>query len=131
MKIAQAVQNGGIVTHVETYLKRESAVPKSSFQAPGERPTVDTHVDSLAVLVQEQSLLPIELTLVDDVVTKGTTLCACALKLRESFPNATIRGFALIRTMGLVPDVREIVDPCVGSITYNGYTADRSNSNYG
>lgn len=130
LKIAQALQNAGLVTHIEPCLKRIKALPKSSFQSPGERPPVDMHVESLAVELQSQDILPIEFTLVDDFITKGTTLYACALKLREAFSNSTIRAFALVRTMGLVPDVRNIVDPCVGTITYNGYETNRSHSQY-
>lgn len=88
------------------------------------------HLDSLAVTKRSQDFLDVELTLVDDFVTKGTTLYACALKLRETFPNATIRAFALGRAMGFVPDVRAIVEPCVGTITFNGTDTRRSHSYY-
>lgn len=130
LKIAQTLQKAGIVRHVSPYLKRVTAIPKSSFQAHGERPPLNIHLDSLDVQIQGDNLLPLELTLVDDFVTKGTTLYSCAAKLKEVFPNATIRGFALVRTMGLVPEVRNIVDPCVGTISYNGYAVTRSHSHY-
>jgi len=130
MKIAEALRDTGLVTLIKPHLRRRTAIPKSSFQAPGERPPVDIHRDSLEVDINEQYLLPIELTLVDDFVTKGTTLYACASKLREYFPNATIRAFAMVRTMGLVPDVQSIVDPCIGTISYNGYETNRSHSHY-
>jgi len=52
------------------------------------------------------------------------------LKLKEMFPNAEIRAFALVRTMGLVPDIKEIVDPCIGTVTYDGYDTNRSHSYY-
>ena len=55
----------------------------------------------------------------DDVVTKGAMLLTCADLLREEFPNADVRGFALLRTMGLQPEVDEYIDPCVGTIRLN------------
>jgi adenine/guanine phosphoribosyltransferase-like PRPP-binding protein len=59
---------------------------------------------------------PRKITLVDDVVTKGATLLAAASLLAQAFPEAEIQAFALIRTMGLVPEVERIVDPVVGRI---------------
>ncbi|GAA5484005.1 hypothetical protein Hsar01_03243 [Haloferula sargassicola] len=70
-------------------------------------------------------MLPKDILLVDDVVTKGTTLIACAAILSEAFPHATIRAFAMVRTMGRIPDVEAIVDPCTGVISFDGYDVDR------
>jgi len=60
---------------------------------------------------------PSEIVLVDDVLTKGTTLLAAASVLQKAFPASTIQAFALIRTMGLVPEVDRILSPCVGLIS--------------
>jgi adenine/guanine phosphoribosyltransferase-like PRPP-binding protein len=69
---------------------------------------------------------PDRITIVDDVVTKGATLLAAASLLANTFPNAEIRAFALVRTTGLVPDVERIVDPVVGRIFQRaGGGADR------
>ncbi len=130
LTIAESLKNAGVVSQVAAYLRRQTPIPKSAFQARGERPSLDIHIESLAVDMADVSLLPIELTLVDDFVTKGTTLYACASKLRGSFPNATIRAFALVRTMGLVSDIQSMIDPCIGTITYNGYDISRSHSHY-
>jgi adenine/guanine phosphoribosyltransferase-like PRPP-binding protein len=65
------------------------------------------------------------MTIVDDVVTKGATLLACATLLQATFQGATVRGFGLVRTRGLQPEVEKIVDPCVGLITWNGGSVDR------
>ena len=66
---------------------------------------------SRAHLVAGRSVL-----LVDDVLTKGSTTMACANLLQKSFPAATIRIFAMIRTQGLVDDIEKIVDPSIGTI---------------
>lgn len=128
LKIAEALRSQGIGHAVQSSLTRTTALLKSAFQAPGERPPLQTHVESLSV--EGTSMLPVDITLVDDFITKGVTLCACALRLKQAFPNATIRSFAVVRTMGLVPDVRALVDPCIGTIFYDGSNVHRSHNNY-
>lgn len=56
------------------------------------------------------------LLLVDDVVTKGTTLLAAATVLRRRWPHVQVSAFAAIRTCGLEPDIERILDPCDGTI---------------
>lgn len=74
------------------------------------------HIDSLRV---DDHLPPTEdLPLVDDFVTKGRTLLAAATVLRAAFPNARVKAFALIRTIGLVPEPPQLVDPVLGAITW-------------
>jgi orotate phosphoribosyltransferase-like protein len=87
------------------------------------RPTVYDHYQSFAVV---QTLPPdAEILLVDDVVTKGRTLVAGAMRLREAFPQAQIRAFALLRTKGFVDEIERVIDPCVGEIHWNGTDAFR------
>jgi hypothetical protein len=88
-----------------------------------ERPTVQQHFKSFAVL--PPATTPTEIVLIDDVVTKGRTLVAAAIRLHLAFPNTLIRAFALVRTMGLVPDVDRVFDPCRGEIRWNGTDAHR------
>lgn len=66
--------------------------------------------------VNADMLAPVQITLVDDVLTKGSTTVACADLLQERFPDATIRIFAMMRTQGFVDDIEKIVDPSVGTI---------------
>lgn len=61
---------------------------------------------------------PPRITIVDNVITEGRTLLATAALLRARFPNAEIRVFALIRTMGLQPDVERIVTLCAEVIEH-------------
>lgn len=65
----------------------------------------------------ERSLLrPKRITVVDDVITKGATMLAATSRVQEEFAEAEVRGFALLRTMGLVGEIERIVDPCRGTI---------------
>jgi hypothetical protein len=65
------------------------------------------------------------LIIVDDVITKGRTLLAAALRLHEAFPNADIRAFALVRTMGFVARLGDTLDPCQGIVRWAGNDARR------
>jgi orotate phosphoribosyltransferase-like protein len=56
--------------------------------------------------------------IVDDVITKGRTLLAAAARVREALPDAQIRAFALLRTMALVSDLTNLLDPCRGEIRW-------------
>jgi adenine/guanine phosphoribosyltransferase-like PRPP-binding protein len=69
---------------------------------------------------------PLRIVLVDDVVTKGATLLAAASLIHAAFPDTRVEAFALVRTLGLQPEVQRIVDPVVGTITLNPWAgADR------
>ena len=58
--------------------------------------------------------------------TKGRTLLAAASRVHEAFPCAQIRAFALVRTMGLIPGVQQLLDPCKGEIRWRSGDAHRS-----
>jgi hypothetical protein len=47
------------------------------------------------------------------------------VRLQEAFPHADIRGFALVRTMGFLPNIRHCLDPCQGLIRWAGDDARR------
>lgn len=114
-RLCEALLAEGIAGTAAQYLIRDYPVPKSAYQARGNRPTVKTHYDSLSVA--KDLLQPERILLVDDIVTRGSTLLACGSRIQEAFPNADVRAFAMLRTMGLIPDVLRTADPVVGSIT--------------
>jgi len=43
-------------------------------------------------------------------------LLAAASRVREALPDAEIRAFALLRTLGRVAGVRNLLQPCRGEI---------------
>ncbi len=135
--LALALLQEGLGNGVWKGLHRIRAVQKSATAAPGSRPTVVNHYDSFAIqgiadlqgataVPRRQSALPQQVVLVDDVVTKGRTLLAAATRVHEALPDADIRAFALLRTMGLVPGVERLLDPCVGEIRWRGGDAYRN-----
>jgi hypoxanthine phosphoribosyltransferase len=84
------------------------------------------HYESFAIEPIDAIPFAKHIILVDDVVTKGRTLLAAATRLHEAFPYARIRAFALLRTMGLIADVNQLLDPCVGEIRWWGGDAHRN-----
>ena len=52
-------------------------------------------------------------------------IMAVAIMLAHRFPGVPLRAFALVRTMGLQPDVDRIVAPCVGVVLRRGHDAGR------
>lgn len=122
--IAEALVDAGAGAEVRSYLRRIVKVPKSAFSAPGERPDLRTHMNSMKVERGIEGHL--RLTVVDDFVTRGSTLLACARLLAGAFPDAEIGAFALVRTRGLVADIERIIDPVLGSIMERNGEAFRS-----
>ena len=123
--ICERLVSGGHCREVLSCLQRVKAVPKSAFAGAGNRPTIRTHYDSMNVT--RGLFVPIRITLVDDVLTRGRTSYAAAWRVHEAFPEAEIRVFAIIRTQGLVPDIASTLDPAVGRIVlvYNGTDVNR------
>lgn len=121
--LARALVEAGFGREVLPHLRRTQAVPKSAFAKAGERPTYERHLQTIAC--DGPLLVPSRLTIIDDVVTRGRTLFACATRLRERYPAVDVRCFSVVRTMGLVPDVSEIASPCRGRLFLTGDDVDR------
>lgn len=117
--LSEALIMGKMGRQVLPCLDRAHVVPKAAFSAAGERPSAKSHYDSFHVR-RDLFEAPGCVTVIDDVVTKGTTLLAAVARIREAFPAADVRAFALVRTMGLVPEVSQITEPCVGTIQFDG-----------
>ena len=123
-QLASALLEQGLGQTCWCGLKRRRAVRKSATAAPGSRPSVALHYDSFVIDSGPMSLGSV--VLIDDVVTKGRTLLAAASRIHETFPNAKVRAFALIRTMGVIAGIRHLVDPCQGEIAWRGGDAQRT-----
>jgi predicted amidophosphoribosyltransferase len=122
-RLSVTLKEAGLAEDLWTGLRRVTAVERSASAWMWERPTVRQHFQSFAVVKPPRP--PTDIVLIDDVITKGRTLDAAAQRLREAFPAATVRAFALIRTMGLVLDIERVFDPCEGVIRWNGEDAYR------
>ncbi|HKI17348.1 MAG TPA: hypothetical protein VKA15_05690 [Isosphaeraceae bacterium] len=58
------------------------------------------------------------ITLIDDVITRGSSFVGLVPRPQEAFPGIEIRCFALVRTMS-AGEVDRILDPVEGTITYD------------
>ncbi|MFW5852943.1 MAG: ComF family protein [Nanoarchaeota archaeon] len=102
-------------------LERIKAVPRSSHSKPEDRPRPIDHYHSIKVksLVHQ----PKKIMLVDDIITRGSTLIGCSSVLRERYPQVPIFAFAVIRTISNSQDFIAINRPCMGVINLsNGET---------
>jgi hypothetical protein len=121
--LAEALVSQGLGLDSWRGLRRITSVPKSAYAATGARPSIDCHYDSFALatpLYQPRSII-----LIDDVVTKGRTLLAAAVRLHEAFPSTRIKAFALMRTMSRVTDINYLLEPCRGEIRWRNGDAIR------
>jgi hypothetical protein len=123
-KLAQALVQEGLGKVAWHGLHRVVPVPKSATAAPGGRPTVSRHYESL--LMDRPPVKPASVLLIDDVITRGRTLLAAAARVRETFPDAQVRAFALLRTMGMIAAVEQLLDPCTGEIKWQRGDAQRT-----
>lgn len=121
-RLAWCLQELGLAAAVWPMLRRRYAVRKSAFAPAGERPSVLEHYASFAIERARWGQMPgqdrerLRLTLVDDVITRGRTVLAAAERLRETFPSAEIRAFALLRTLGWDEPLERLLDPCEGEV---------------
>jgi hypothetical protein len=122
-QLALALLGVGVGGSIWTGLCRRHAVRKSARSCPGKRPTVGMHFESFAI--ERHSPPPARVVLLDDVITKGRTLMAAAMRLHDAFPDVEIRAFAMLRTMGMVDRLEQLVDPCVGVIRWRAGDAHR------
>jgi hypothetical protein len=124
-RLAVALWRHGLGKGIWFGLRRVRAVRKSATAAPGSRPSLRTHFDTMAVDRVKAPAMS-HVVLIDDVVTKGRTLLAAAMRLSEVFPRADVRGFALLRTMGYAPVFNQLLMPCTGKIEWKCDDARRS-----
>ena len=128
-RLALALHGVGLGKSVWAGVQRRFKVRKSATALNADRPTVRQHHASFAVTrlptFAGPSAAPSRILLVDDVITRGRTILAAAARLHEAFPNADIRAFALIRTMGFLPNVTRSLEPCYGVVRWAGGDARR------
>jgi hypothetical protein len=128
-RLAFALHSVGLGNGLWAGIRRIFPVRKSATALTADRPSVQQHYDSFAVTLPERSNAvkgtPPRFVLVDDVITKGRTLFAAGVRLQEAFPHADIRAFALVRTMGFLPNLNHLSEPCEGVIRWCGGDARR------
>ncbi len=96
--LCQSLLECGLGQSIEAVVKRQTGVAKSAFcRTAAERPSQQAHYDS--VRVEKKIIDCADLLLVDDVVTRGATLLGVFRRVREAYPDKTIRAFAVAYTV--------------------------------
>jgi hypothetical protein len=114
-QLALAFHELGLAREVWPGIARRVAVTRSATALLGKRPTVRQHYESFVIGTTE-GRSPQRIVLIDDVITKGRTLLAAAARLRREFPQADVRAFALVRTLGFLDRVDRLLAPCQGFV---------------
>lgn len=114
-EITIAMQSRGLGQSVECMVRR-SPVPTSHTGPAANRPNALRHYESMTV---KPTILPPprEIVLIDEIITSGATSLGAVNRIKEAFPDADVRVFAVMRTISNSGEFRTIVDPCNGWIT--------------
>jgi hypothetical protein len=114
-RLSNALVKAGLGKDSKSCLQRVETVAKSSKVSSENRPKVIDHYNSM--IVQKILDEPKEILVIDDIVTRGSTLLGAVNKLADAFPKARIRAFAFMRTITKSSEFEGIVKPCIGKIT--------------
>ncbi|WP_436717444.1 phosphoribosyltransferase [Roseiconus lacunae] len=115
LEISKALRKHGLVADVSECLVRHKPVTKSATAGRGGRPDPIDHYESIKL----DSIVGAgysNVVLVDDVLTRGSTVAGCAAVLMDADPEVTVRCFSLERTMGM-NNFQMIKHPEVGEIS--------------
>lgn len=113
-RICAEIVAAGLAGEISPIVDRTTAVAPSRLARPGERPTVQRHMDTMSVTSSLSS--PDRILVVDDVITRGATQMAIARLLDQAYPSVTVQAFAISRTLS-EGEVEYAGDPVVGKIT--------------
>lgn len=104
-QIAEALKSAGILTGpVYPAFRRVTTLKSASKSSSDERPSIDEHVQSMSLKLALPTDTPI--TLIDDSLTRGSQLAACASMLwDEGFTD--VRGLCAVHVLKSSDDARE------------------------
>ncbi len=88
----------GCLKHLPGALERASAVKKSAYAPPGERPSYEDHLNSIRWVGPDLDLKGKGVVLFDDVYTRGATSLACRTILKKATGCSVVVGLFLGRT---------------------------------
>lgn len=127
--ICDEINRVGYGNGIKNILRRKEKITQSSKSAAASnRPNPSDHYRTIEVDYPRQLLTPEEnpnvITLIDDVVTRGSTIAGCALHLKRIFPDCTIQALTLARVDGNcdLEQVRDMFAPSFETIQHETET---------
>ncbi|MBK9385788.1 MAG: hypothetical protein IPN34_13340 [Planctomycetes bacterium] len=119
LEICRELERRGLCREIQPLLARRTRIRKSGFLTrAADRPSPEEHIASLGI-EPETSFFSDRITVVDDVITRGSQLLAAASCLAHRFPWAKIMAFAAIRTVS-EDDIESFLQPAQGLISSSG-----------
>lgn len=119
-QLAQALVREGVGARVAPLLRRTDPVRRSTgARTMAEREPPLRHFETIEVTTQLEDVeTERSIVLVDDTVTTGSTLIACASRLASAFPHARITAFAAVRAdrHRSFQEASEVFEPAVETI---------------
>jgi len=123
-RIALELEKQGLGRYIDL-LERIYSVNRSSTSQPSDRPTPEEHYKSTRI---KDTFIEVgkntTFVLVDDVITRGSTLCGCANRILDRWSNVKIYGFAVFRTISNYFEFKKFTYPKTGKIEYRPETKD-------
>lgn len=117
--IAEIFVKNGIGKNISVLLERFKAIAKSSSQyTAATRNKVADHLNSIKViptLIDTPTII-----LIDDILTLGRTSMACALLLKEAYPDKEIKIFCPLRTRS-IEDKDILLEIKEGEMIWDGH----------
>lgn len=113
--LARALVEVGLGREVVPCLERVRPMRKAATSTATERPLAREHYDSMRT--RRLHFMHDEVVVIDDVVTRGATLLAAVSRMQAALPGASVRGFAVVRTVSNPRDFQRMFAPCRGRIT--------------
>lgn len=115
LRICEELLSRKLCKEILPIVERVHPVLQSSKTPSGEmRPSPEEHAASLLV---KTIIPPPRITLVDDFITRGSTLLAVFSLFKAQYPGVELKAFALVRTISS-GEIEEIINPTTGVITY-------------
>jgi len=114
-RICEALLTQGFGTDILPILERREPIRKSA--GADERPDPPEHYNTIAV-VEKLHAVTAPVVLVDDVITRGSTLMGAYWRLLETHPSADVRAFTVARTLSHVDRIEDVKDPWVGEVRW-------------
>lgn len=115
LTICNEMLNRGYGYQVSQIISRTKTI-RSNSTSIGNRSTVAEQRDSIKIdLLFSPSN---NFILVDDILSTGTTMYACALEILVSYPGAHIKTFSLMRTRHFETEITDLVEPFINWIHY-------------